>query len=365
MGEYVAAGSMTTAPKHAHTRVRSRCRCYSSEMRIAVLFGGASEERDVSIASAAQIIPALRRQGHDVLAVDTAFGALSANDETARLTTAVGATPPTGSELSPARHANDALRLPSDVVDTDLVFLALHGGTGEDGRLQALLELAGIPYTGSGPLGSGLALDKDVSKSLMRANGILTPEWLVANQTTDAEKVRSAVGFPAIVKPIAQGSTVGLSIVREPDQLADAVATASAYGPTMIEAFIRGRELTVGVLDDEPLAVGEIIIDPDRAFTYHDKYQSGAVREVFPADLDPHIADAAREIGLTVHHALRLASYSRTDFRLDDDGRLWVIEANSLPGMTATSLLPQSAAAVGIGYDELCARIAANGIARR
>ncbi|QPZ37583.1 D-alanine--D-alanine ligase family protein [Paramicrobacterium chengjingii] len=324
-------------------------------MRVAVLFGGASEERDVSIASASQIIPALRRRGHDVVAVDTASGAISPHDESARLTMSVGTTPPTGSDLSLARRSDNALRLPSEVADADVAFIALHGGSGEDGRLQALLELAGIRYTGSGPLGSGLALDKDVSKSLLRSASIRTPDWLMAPAT--AEEVASVLGYPVIVKPAVQGSTVGLRIVRQPDDLADAVLEASAFGSVMIEAFIRGRELTAGVLNDEPLAVGEIIIDPDEAFTYEDKYQLGAVRETFPADLPPAVTESVREITLATHRALRLESYSRTDFRLDENGVAWVIEANSLPGMTATSLLPQSAAAVGIDYDELCDRI--------
>lgn len=324
-----------------------------------MLYGGASEERDVSIASAAQIVPALRRRGHDVIVVDTAFGAIAPSDEAAQLTATVGDEPPTGSELAIAGRQDDALRLPSDVADVDVVFIALHGGTGEDGRLQALLDLAGISYTGSGPLGSGLAMDKDISKSLLRAAGIGTPGWLMA--PASADDVNTTLGFPVIVKPVAQGSTVGLSIVREPRYLDDAIATASAFGPVMIEAFIRGRELTVGVLDDKALAVGEIILDPNEAFTYADKYQAGAVREIFPADLPLRLANAARDIALATHHALRLESYSRTDFRLDANGELWVIEANSLPGMTATSLLPQSAAAVGIDYDELCDRICAHG----
>jgi D-alanine--D-alanine ligase len=325
-------------------------------MRISVLFGGASEERDVSIASAAQIIPALRARGHEVLAVDTASGALDGTVEKRILSGLVGMRPPSSQELAAIPQAGHAtLRLPAEIGGSDVVFLALHGGSGEDGRVQALLDLAGIRYTGSGPLGSGLAMDKDVAKTLLRAHGVRTPDWLLA--PTTAEAVRSTIGFPAVVKPTAQGSTVGLSIVRSAADLPGAIDRASEYGTVMVERFIRGRELTVGVLDDQALAVGEIMLPDDTAFSYEDKYQAGAVKEQFPADVPADVAEAARGAALHAHRVLRLNGYSRSDFRLDEHGVLWTIEANSLPGMTATSLLPQSAAAAGIGYQELCERI--------
>lgn len=325
-------------------------------MRISVLFGGASEERDVSIASAAQIIPALRAQGHDVSAVDTAFGVLDAAAEQRVLTGLVGTRPPSSRELAAIPDASSSsLRLPAEIGDSDLVFLALHGGSGEDGRLQALLDLAGIPYTGSGPLGSGLAMDKDVAKTLLRANGVPTPDWIMA--PTTAAVVETTIGFPVVVKPTAQGSTVGLSIVRSAADLQAAITHASQFGAVMVERFIRGRELTVGVLEDHALAVGEILLPNDTVFSYEDKYQAGAVGEQFPADVPDAVAEAARDAAVRAHTVLRLGGYSRSDFRLDDDGVLWIIEANSLPGMTATSLLPQSAAAAGISYQELCERI--------
>lgn len=324
-------------------------------MRISVLFGGASEERDVSIASATQVIAALRSRGHEVLAVDTAFGALSATDEQRVLTESVAVAPPTGTQLNALPSTTATLRLPAAIGDSDLVFLALHGGSGEDGRIQSLLELAGLRYTGSGPLGSGLAMDKDVAKTLLRAAGVDTPDWLLA--PTDADRIAQTLGFPVVVKPTAQGSTVGLSVVREADDLKSAVEHASQSGTVMIEKFVRGRELTVGVLDGRPLAVGEIMLPPDSAFSYEDKYQPLAVREQFPADVPADVAETARAAALSAHEALRLDGYSRSDFRLDDDGRLWIIETNSLPGLTSTSLLPQSAAARGINYEELCERI--------
>ncbi|MFE4468996.1 D-alanine--D-alanine ligase [Leifsonia sp. NPDC056824] len=324
-------------------------------MRIAVLFGGSSEERDVSIASAAPVVRALRGLGHEVLAVDTASGALDAAAEARVLTGAVGVAPPESTALARLAGAGSALRLPAEVAGVDLVFLALHGGSGENGELQALLQLAGIPYTGSGPLGSGLAMDKELTKRVLLQAGVRTPDWVL--DPLEPGAAAAELGLPVVVKPNAQGSTVGLSIVRDPDDLDAAVERAAAFGPVLVERFVPGRELTVGVLGDEALAVGEIAVDSDSAFSYGDKYQPGAVAETFPADLPAEVAAEARAAALTVHRALRLSGYSRTDFRLDRDGVLWTIEVNSLPGLTATSLLPQSAAAVGIGYADLCRRI--------
>jgi D-alanine-D-alanine ligase len=331
-------------------------------VRISVLFGGESEERDVSIASAAQIIPALRARGHLVAAIDTAYGAVAVADEHRVLASAVGQAPPSAIEIDRARIQAGSLHLPATVGDSDVVFIALHGGSGEDGRLQALLDLAGIPYTGSGPLGSALAMDKDVSKTLLRAGGVLTPDWLIAPSSTD--RVHDALGFPVVVKPTAQGSTVGLSIVRSPDQLEAAIERAGQYGTVMIERFIRGRELTVGVLGARALAVGEIFVPVDEVFSYEDKYQVGAIDETFPASVPAAIESVAKHAALEAHRLLRLHGYSRSDFRLDDSGALWIIEANSLPGMTATSLLPQSAAAEGIDYGQLCEDICRDAIER-
>lgn len=324
-------------------------------MRIAVLFGGSSEERDVSIASAAPVVRALRGLGHDVLAVDTASGALDAVEEARVLTGAVGIAPPETTALARLAGTGRALRLPADVAGVDLVFLALHGGSGENGELQALLELAGIRYTGSGPLGSGLAMDKELTKRVLLQAGVRTPDWYL--DPLEPAAAAAELGLPVVVKPNAQGSTVGLTVVRHQAELEAALERAAVFGPVLLERFVPGRELTVGVLGDQALAVGEIAVDPDAAFSYGDKYQPGAIQETFPAELPAEIAAEAQAAALTAHRALRLSGYSRTDFRLDRDGVLWTIEVNSLPGLTATSLLPQSAAAVGISYDELCRRI--------
>jgi D-alanine-D-alanine ligase len=166
------------------------------------------------------------------------------------------------------------------------------------------------------------------------------------------------LGYPLVVKPNSQGSTVGLSVVRSADELADAITLAGSYdSEVMLEQFIAGREITVGVLGDEALAVGEIVIDPDAVFDYKAKYQPGAVREIFPADFPEDIVEQARTLALRAHRTLKLDGYSRTDFRLDSKGVLWCLEVNTLPGMTATSLLPQSAEACGIAFSELCDRI--------
>jgi D-alanine-D-alanine ligase len=325
-------------------------------MKIAVLFGGTSEERDVSIASAAQVIPALRSLGHEVVAVDTATGRLSGPAEQRLLTSGVGPQPPSGSALAGMRQGAPALATEAaDMRDVDVVFLALHGGAGEDGRIQAVLDLAGLPYTGSNHIASAAAMDKDLSKRLFRAAGVPTADWRMVPVT--AEEVAGALGWPVVVKPNKQGSTVGLSIVRAPEALAAAVCAARRYDDeVMVERFIPGRELTVGVLEGRALPVGEIIV-PGEVFDYQAKYQAGGAREIFPAELPADVASRIQEVAVRAHAALKLGAYSRIDFRLDPQGGIWCLEANSLPGMTAASLLPQAARAAGIAFPELVERI--------
>ena len=323
-------------------------------MKIAVLFGGTSTERDVSVASGSQVIGALRQAGHEVIAVDASRGVLLPGDEHQVLTEHIDAQPP-GEAQAPA------LTLPAIVVDAsrenlDLIFVAMHGGIGEDGTIQGLLALSGIPYTGSDALGSALAMDKDVAKRLFLAAGVPTPHWLMVPATL--EEVDAQIGFPVIVKPNGQGSTVGLSLVADPATLADAIDLAAGFGgQVMLEQYIPGRELTVGILDDVALAVGEIIPASGDIFDYTAKYQTDAAQEIFPADLNETDAERVQALALTAHRALKLASYSRVDFRMDLDGGLWCLEVNTLPGLTVGSLLPKSAAAVGISFPELCERI--------
>jgi D-alanine-D-alanine ligase len=325
-------------------------------MRIAVLFGGTSEERDVSIASAAQIIPALRTLGHQVFAVDTATGRLSHSEERQLLLAPVAAAPPSQTEIARVREGSMAISpIAFDIREADVVFIALHGGSGEDGRIQAMLDLAGLAYTGSNHIASAVAMDKDLSKRLFRSVGVPTPDWLMAPVTADA--VAAALGWPVVVKPNKQGSTVGLRVVREPAKLPAAIDYARHFdAEIMVERFIPGREFTVGILDGEALPVGEII-SPGEVFDYESKYQAGGAREVFPADIPAAEAALVQDYAKRVHQVLKLGAYSRTDFRRDDSGAFWCLEANSLPGMTATSLLPQAAKAAGIDLPELLDRI--------
>ncbi len=330
-------------------------------MKIAVLFGGTSEERDVSIASAAQVIPVLRSLGHEVVAVDTAVGRLEGAAERKLLENRVAPVPP--SDQSMATLRSGALTNPATSIDPraiDVVFLALHGGAGEDGRIQAMLDLAGLRYTGSNHIASAAAMDKDLSKRLFRAAGVPTADWCMAPVNTDA--ALQALGLPVVVKPNKQGSTVGLTVVRDASKLQAAIELALRYDDeVMIEKFIPGREFTVGILDGSALPVGEIIA-PGEVFDYQSKYQSGGAREVFPADISAAEAAVLQKHALAAHHALKLGAYSRIDFRRDASGAFWCLEANSLPGMTGTSLLPQAARAAGISFAELLAKICAGAV---
>ena len=326
-------------------------------MQVTVLTGGASAERDVALASAVQVVAALRRGGHRVAVVDTAIGFIPEKDEASLLPGGVGTEPPSLGELAALEQGFllSGLRDLAAVRDAEVLFLALHGGRGEDGTIQTILEVLGVPYTGSGPLGSGLAMDKDVSKRLFRASGILTADWLMA--PASAEKVADVIGWPVVVKPSKQGSTVGLTVVRSSEDYPAAVALAAQYDDEiMIEAFVPGRELTVGILDGEALPAGEII-PRHEIFDYECKYTPGMSEEIFPASLPAEVAEECASLAVRAHQCLKLGGYSRVDFRLDDSGALYCLEANTLPGMTATSLLPQAARAAGISFENLCDRI--------
>jgi D-alanine-D-alanine ligase len=326
-------------------------------VRVTVLTGGTSAERDVALASAVQVVAALRSCGHEVAVVDTARGFIPETDEPRDLGGAVGVAPP---PIETLRSLERGL-LVSGLGDlqvvrgAEVIFLALHGGTGEDGTLQALLEIIGVPYTGSGPMASAIAMDKDISKRLFQAAGVATADWAMA--PISHTEVQRRFGWPVVVKPSKQGSTVGLTVVRKAADLEGAVALAAKYDDeVMIEAFVPGRELTVGVLDDQALAVGEII-PRHEIFDYECKYTPGMSEEIFPADLSPALTADCQRLSLAAHRALKLGGYSRVDFRLTPEGALSCLEVNTLPGMTATSLLPQSARAVGIEFPELCDRI--------
>lgn len=325
-------------------------------MKVALLFGGKSSERDVSIASGAQVFKALHEAGHNVLAVDTAKGLLGKDEVQILLESGVAAKPPQSDDLALIRLDATALTKAPELRDIDVIFLALHGGTGEDGTIQAFLDLTEIAYTGSGHMGSANAMDKDISKRLYYSANIPTPEWLMAPVHSD--EIEQCLGYPVIVKPNKQGSTIGLTLVNSPEELESAISEAFRYdNEVMIEKFIPGRELTVGILDDEPLAVGEIKPSQGEVFDYQCKYQKGGAQEIFPAPLTEEQTKQVQNLGLEAHKVLKLEGYSRVDFRMDKQGHFWCLEANSLPGMTATSLLPQSARAMGISFAQLCDKI--------
>lgn len=326
-------------------------------MRVTVLTGGATAERAVALAGAGQIVAALRTRGHDVAVVDTVSGLIARSDEERLLAGAVGREPPPVAELDERERAFLSQGLPelAAVKGADVLFLCLHAGRGEGGTVQAILDVIGVPYTGSSALASALAMDKDLSKRLFRAAGVPVPGWFMS--PVAAEDVTTALGWPVIVKPSRMGSSVGMTLVRNAKGLDAAVELAARYDPAvMVEQFIAGRELTVGILGDVPLPVGEIVPQHE-LFDYECKYTPGMSEETFPAKLDPQPARQLQELALAAHRALKLGGYSRVDFRLSAEGDIFCLEANTLPGMTRTSLLPQAARAAGIEFPELCERI--------
>lgn len=339
-------------------------------MKIAVLMGGLSPERNVSLSSGSLICAALRRRGHRVLGIDLYKGINTNTADLDSLFTTEQDTVTKVTELIPdidsliAANGGRTAPVGEGVIEAcrkaDSVFLALHGDIGENGQFQALLDLSGIRYTGSGYVGSMLAMDKDIAKKLLRAQGILTPDWLRLDTSTEIniEEVVSTVGLPAVIKPCSCGSSVGVFIVNTRDELADAIKNAAKYERfIMAESKIDGRELTCGFFDGTPLPPVEII--PKCGFyDYKNKYQSGSTEEICPAPITAEQTQTIYDATARGFDALRLGGYARFDYILDKDGNAWCLEANTLPGMTPTSLLPQEAAAIGIDYDELCEKIA-------
>lgn len=331
-------------------------------MRITVLMGGTSSERDVSLATGIRVTEALRSRGHTVTAVDTARGPLGPEDEKRLLGGGVKTAPPSREELQEmaARTLPQMVAVLPELQKADVVFLGLHGGAGEDGTIQAILDLARIPYTGSGHLASALAMDKDMSKHLFRQHGVQTADWVLVTRggpVPAARELEDRLGLPLIVKPSKEGSTVGLSIVREAGELDAAIAEAMRYDDEVIvEEFVAGRELTVGIIGGEALPVGEII-PKHEIYDYECKYTAGMAEEVFPADITDAQREDVQEQAKRAFAALKLRGCARIDFRMSDAGEMFCLEANTLPGMTATSLIPQAAQAAGIGFAEFCERI--------
>jgi D-alanine-D-alanine ligase len=327
-------------------------------MKITVLMGGTSSERNVSLASGIRIVQALRGKGHKVIALDPARGVIDAAGEKALSTGKVGTEPPSLESLSKVAEGAFLPNLSSmkEITEADVVFLGLHGGQGEDGTIQALLDMAGVKYTGSGHLSSALAMDKDLSKKLFRAAEVNTADWLMAPVTI--ERVEGILDLPVVVKPSKQGSTVGLSVVKKRGDIQPAIVEALKYDDeVMIERFVPGRELTVGVLGDITLPVGEII-PKHEIYDYECKYTPGMAVEEFPAKISPSATHRVQQQALAAFKSLKLKGCARIDFRLTSDGEFYCLEANTLPGMTELSLIPQGAAAMGISFPDLCERIA-------
>jgi len=326
-------------------------------MKVTVITGGTSSERDVALASGLQVAKALRERRHAVSIVDLATGFVPREHEGALLPGGVGRRPPSLGRLRALERGllGSGLGELPVIRGADVLFLALHGGRGEDGTLQAILDVIGVPYTGSGRLASALAMDKDLAKRVLRDHGVPSAPWLMAPAT--ATQVRRAVGFPCIVKPSKQGSSVGMSLVRRSQDLGQAVTLAARYDDeVMIERFVAGREFTVGVLGDDALPVVEIR-PKHELFDYECKYTPGMAEEIAPAPITARLARTLRKAALCSHRALKLGGYSRIDFRAGAGGRVLFLEANTLPGLTANSLIPKAARAAGIQFPVLCETI--------
>ena len=329
-------------------------------MKIVVLAGGMSPERDVSLSSGALIATALMERGHSVALADVYKPINTAEIDKmfrseGKYEYRVPASEPDLDKLKKDFGEGERL-IGRGIIElcekADAVFLALHGGMGEDGRIEALLESCGIKHSGSDYASCHLAMDKALTKAIFESNGIPTPKW---NLYCDEDI--SEIPTPCVVKPCGCGSSVGVTIVETPRELEKAISLAKSYGAkVMIEEKITGREFSVGILGGKALPAIEII--PKTGFyDYKNKYQAGATEEICPADLTESQAEEIGRIALRAHNALGLGMYSRLDFLMDRDGNFFCLEANALPGMTPSSLLPQEAKAAGIDYITLCEMI--------
>jgi len=299
----------------------------TKKIRVALLAGGASGEREVSLAGAAGFENAIDRNKYDLRRYDT---------------------------------KTDLSQLAMDAADIDVAFILLHGTYGEDGTVQGYLDLLGIPYQGSGVLGSALAMDKNMAKILYRLHGLPVADWEMARPegTDNPERLLETLSFPLVIKPIREGSSLGMSVAENIEELQRGIEIAYEHdSDVMVEQFIRGREITVGVLGNEHLTALPLIEiipgDEYQFFDYTAKYKKGASKEICPADVDESVAVLAKEYAVAAHRALQLRGYSRTDLMLSPDGTLYLLETNTIPGMTPTSLLPQAASEFGLDFTKL------------
>lgn len=341
-------------------------------MDIVVLAGGLSTERDVSFKTGDMVAGALRENGHRVILLDVFMGygekeenldgIFARADEVSVKVSDIPETAPDLAKVKASRKDQSACFFGPNVIAlcrmADIVFMALHGENGENGKIQAAFDLFGIRYTGTGYLSSALAMDKGMAKQLFLANGIPTPRGISmkkAERTDSAEKL--GLKFPCVVKPCCGGSSIGVTIVRSGGELRGALDEAFRWEDELIiEEYVAGREFSVGVLDGRALPVIEIA-PLEGFYDYKNKYKAGSTVETCPADLPAEISEKMQRCAEKVAETLGLDAYSRSDFLLDGENGIFCLEANTLPGMTPTSLLPQEAQAVGIGFGALCEKI--------
>ena len=331
-------------------------------MKIVVLAAGTSSEREVSIVSGTGVCGALREKGHQAILVDVFSGWKEADPENAfsgayDVEAAAAYIRSFDAGLAQEIAARKEFFGPN-VLElcraADVVFLALHGATGEDGRVQAVLELMGIPYTGTDYISSALAMDKSRTKQIFAACGVPSPRGFLAVKGAENSLRDNGLQVPVIVKPCCGGSSVGCTIAHSEDEYRSALETAFAWDSrAIVEEYISGREFSVAVIDGEPYPVIEIA--PKQGFyDYKNKYSAGSTVETCPAELSPEKTAEMQQFAVDGANALGITGYCRLDFMMDGDGRLYCLEANTLPGMTPTSLIPQEAAARGIAYPDLC-----------
>lgn len=338
-------------------------------MKVVVLAGGLSTERDVSLTSGASICRALKERGHRTLLLDVFMGLPNAPanleevfdlpDSNLKIAEGIKTTEPDLEAVKASREDKSDCFFGPNVIEicrlADIAFLGLHGGYGEDGRLQAAFDLLGIKYTGPDSLGNALAMDKSVTKQIFKMNHIPTPEgtWLYA-KSKDKPLSDFGLSLPVVVKPCSGGSSIGVYICHtEEDYRAALDASFPQEQCVVIEKYIKGREFACGIIDGKALPVIEIV-PKSGFFDYANKYQDGCTEEICPAKIPEEIEQKMRKATERAFNALKLNVYSRADFLLDDKGNIYCLEVNTLPGMTPASLLPKEAAYTGIEYPELC-----------
>lgn len=341
-------------------------------MRIVVLTGGLSTERDVSLATGSMVNEALRRKGHQTMLLDVFMGCgrtgddpeelFAAGSKTSLQVTGVPDTAPDLEKVKAMREDQSGCFFGPNVIElcrmADIVFLALHGENVEDGRIQAAFDLFGIRYTGSNYVSSAIAMNKKLSKCLFSASGIPVPDGISMKKSARISNfAQTGLSLPCIVKPCRGGSSVGISLVRTPEEYEAALDEAFRWETEiLLENYIEGREFSIAVIESRALPVIEIA-PLEGFYDYKNKYKAGSTIETCPADLPPAIASQMQEYAVAVTKVLELDTYARVDFMLDAQNRIFCLEANTLPGMTPTSLIPQEAQAIGMGFDDLCEKI--------